>query len=65
MMDIIRDEKAIQRECGDLVMAMATVPIQPWETPFAPDTALMKGTIFPCLNLPFFMTDEWTGGVTR
>ena len=64
-MDLIRDEKAIRRECGDLVMAMATVPIQTWETPYAPDVALAKGTVFPSLNLPFYMADEWIGGVTR
>ncbi|MCB7059769.1 spore coat associated protein CotJA [Eggerthella lenta] len=34
---------------------MATVPMQPWETPYEPSKALKQGTIFPCLDLPFFL----------
>ena len=64
-MDIIKDETMIRKEYGDLTPAMATVPIQTWETPYAADVALMKGTVFPTLDLPFFMADEWIGGVTR
>ena len=65
MMDFIGSENMIRKEYGDLVLGMATVPIQQWETPYAPDTALVKGTVFPCLDLPFYMADHWIGGVTR
>lgn len=49
----------------EIVLAMGMIPVQPWETPYAPDTALNRGTIFPRLDLPFYVTDELTGGVTR
>ena len=39
-----------------LVMAMATVPRQCWETPYKPAVSLRQGTIFPCLDKPFFKT---------
>lgn len=42
-----------------LTLAIATVPIQPWETPYDPQKALKQGTIFPSLDLPFYVT----GGV--
>ena len=38
-----------------LPLAIATVPMQPWETPYEPAKALKQGTIFPCLDLPFFL----------
>ena len=34
-------------------LAMAYVPMQPWETPFDFDKGLQEGTIFPGLRLPF------------
>ena len=34
-------------------LAMASVPKQEWCEPYDPLTALMEGTIFPCLNLTF------------
>ena len=37
-------------------LAIATVPMQPWEQPYDPETALKNGTNFPCLNLPFYET---------
>lgn len=37
-----------------VILAIATVPIQPWEQPYDPQAALNHGTIFPSLNLPFF-----------
>jgi hypothetical protein len=37
-------------------LAIATVPMQPWEQPYDPAAALKNGTIFPCLNLPFYVT---------
>lgn len=42
-----------------LTLAIATVPVQPWETPYDPQKALKQGTIFPSLDLPFYVT----GGV--
>ncbi|MEY8356317.1 spore coat associated protein CotJA [Lachnospiraceae bacterium 54-53] len=39
-----------------VAVAIATVPMQPWEQPYDPQTALKHGTIFPCLNLPFYVT---------
>lgn len=41
-----------------LALAIATIPIQPWETPCDPATALREGTIFPGLNMPFFVTAD-------
>ncbi len=34
-------------------LAMAYVPMQPWEDPFDPAKGLGSGTIFPSLFLPF------------
>ena len=34
-------------------IGMCYVPFQQWETPFAENVALEKGTIFPSLDLPF------------
>jgi len=34
-------------------LAMAYVPMQPWEIPFDPAESLKSGTIFPSLFLPF------------
>lgn len=39
-----------------LNLAIATVPMQPWEQPYEPAAALQHGTIFPCLDLPFYVT---------
>ena len=33
-------------------LAIATVPMQPWETPYDEATALHQGTIFPCRDKP-------------
>lgn len=37
-------------------LAIATVPMQSWEQPYDPAAALKNGTIFPSLNLPFYVT---------
>lgn len=34
-------------------LAMAYIPYQSWEEPYAENVALAAGTIFPSLNLPF------------
>ncbi len=38
-------------------LAMASIPKQNWCEPYDYKTALMEGTIFPCLNLPFFKAE--------
>ena len=53
------------KEKNEKVLAMGMIPVQPWETPYAPDVALDRGTIFPKLDLPFYVADELTGGVMR
>ena len=45
-----------QPETGPLIIAMASVPFQPWEPPYDPEKALRQGTIFPCLDLQFYLT---------
>ena len=35
-------------------LAMAYVPMQPWEKPYDLETGLRRGTIFPKLDLPFY-----------
>ena len=37
------------------VYAMAYVPFQQWGEVYSCDKALMRGTLFPCLDLPFTM----------
>lgn len=39
-------------------LAMATVPKQEWCEPYDYETALMEGTIFPCLSMPFFKAEQ-------
>lgn len=39
-----------------LPLAIATVPFQPWEEPCDPCKGLKTGTIFPGLDLPFYVT---------
>ncbi len=35
-------------------LAISSVPVQTWEQPYDPASALKHGTIFPGLNLPFY-----------
>ena len=39
-------------------LAMASVPLQEWCEPNDLNTALSKGTIFPCLNMEFFRAED-------
>ncbi len=39
-----------------LYLGIAAVPTQTWEDPYDSHTALIRGTIFPGLSLPFFVT---------
>ena len=38
---------------GKFSYAMAYVPVQPWGDTYELDTALARGTLFPCLDKPF------------
>ena len=41
------------RDFENWPVAMAYVPMQPWEETYEPAKALQAGTIFPSLDLPF------------
>lgn len=41
--------------------AMATVPVQDWCEPYELETALIEGTLFPCLNLTFYKAPPSSG----
>ena len=43
---------------GNFVLAMARVPMQQWESVYEPNTALLRGTLFPALDLPYVATKE-------
>ena len=60
-----RTEEIRKKETEHSPLAMAVVPIQTWETPYATETAWKQGTIFPGLNLPFYGADDLIGGVMR
>ena len=38
-------------------LAIANIPIQQWEGLYDENTALLNGTIFPSLNLPFYAAE--------
>ena len=40
-------------DCADMVVAMAYVPIQPWQTLFEVEDGFKRGTVFPDLDKPF------------
>ncbi|MGN0158641.1 MAG: spore coat associated protein CotJA [Brotaphodocola sp.] len=46
----------------NLHLAIASIPVQHWEIPYDSTTALCQGTIFPSLDLPFFITDSGPKG---
>lgn len=50
---------------GAVPLAMAAVPMQPWEVLYDQETALREGTVFPSLHLPFYVTEEAKGGGAR
>ena len=45
--------------CGNMVIGMAYVPIQPWENIYDLNEALSRGTQFRDLDKPFFGEDIW------
>lgn len=62
-MDFCRCNSEGQAEMGKaLHVAIATVPMQPWETTYDPEKGLKQGTIFPCLDLPFYVTGGGSNG---
>ncbi|MCL6635433.1 MAG: spore coat associated protein CotJA [Peptococcaceae bacterium] len=46
-----------QCSSNDQQLARAYVPVQSWTTPFSPQEALSKGTIFPDLYRPYVCRD--------
>jgi len=40
-------------DIGTLALAMMYVPVQEWTSVYDKETALERGTIFPCLDKPF------------
>lgn len=47
-------------------LAVASVPVQNLNTTLSPEQAMLTGTIFPELNLPFFVEEEMTDStITR
>lgn len=42
---------------GEVVLAMARVPMQTWTSVYDPDTALSRGTLFPALDLPYVIKE--------
>lgn len=61
----MEQEKSCGCSCNDTevltsscTLAIASVPIQKWETLYSPEEALYKGTAFPSLDLPFFVTEK-------
>lgn len=39
-------------------IAIASVPMQPWEQPFETAEGFRLGTIFPCLRKPFYVEEQ-------
>ena len=48
-----------------LSLAMGFVPYQAWETPYANDVAISRGTIFPSLDKPFLGECALSGPTPR
>lgn len=42
----------------NLCLAIPTVPMQQWNQTYPPEKGLEEGTIFPELNLPFYVAPE-------
>jgi len=45
--------------CSRMVIGMAYVPMQRWESVLVPEEALARGTQFEELDKPFFGEDIW------
>lgn len=46
-------------------LAIASVPIQPWEQPFDPPKALCSGSLFGSLHKPFFIEEQMEPGPAK
>lgn len=46
--------------CVPLKLGIVSIPMQPWEQPYDLAEGLEHGTIFPCLDLPFYVIDKET-----
>lgn len=53
MDDIIDGNYQCSSNFENWPIAMAYVPMQGWGDIYEPEKALQRGTIFPCLDLPF------------
>jgi len=45
------------RPVDSMPLAMAYVPLQAWGTIYDETTALLRGTVFPALDLPFLAAE--------
>lgn len=52
MQNVDKDMCAMPPGAG-LMLGLATVPFQQFGKIYPPDKAMMAGTIFPCLNMPY------------
>jgi hypothetical protein len=50
---------------GSLPIAMTYTPMQQWKTTYSAQEALMRGTVFPELDLPFEGITVRRGGTRR
>ncbi|MCD8084049.1 MAG: spore coat associated protein CotJA [Clostridiales bacterium] len=41
-----------------LSVGIATIPMQQWESIYEPGKGLRQGTIFPCLDMPFYVMES-------
>ena len=48
-----KNRETEHNNCGDMVLAMAYVPVQQLKTTYDAESGLQEGTIFPELNKPF------------
>jgi len=59
-LDVENDERYEDTlRCGDMVVAMAYVPMQNWNNVYDPCEALSRGTQFSDLDKPFYGEDVW------
>ena len=50
----VEPEPSVTRqECGDMVLAMAYIPVQQFDTLFEIEEGFARGTIYPELDKPF------------
>lgn len=52
----MNNSSSSKQSCYSVPLAIATIPLQLWEEPYDTSKALKTGTIFPSLDLPFYVT---------